>query len=370
MPRRKRVLVAMSGGVDSSTVAALLSDEGHEVIGVGLKLAHSPPAAGSESSCCGIAGMDDARRVASRLGIPFYVLDYRDVFEKHVVRYFCRSYISGVTPNPCAECNRTVKFGALQRLAEAAGADYVATGHYARVSRDPASGRYLLRKGVDAARDQSYFLCSLSQKQLSRALFPLGTLTKTETRRLAAFFGLHVHEKAASQDICFVDRGGYRRFLAAKFPEAHAPGPIRNTRGELIGRHPGVAFHTVGQRRGLGVARGKPTYVVALEGATRTVVVGDRADLDRDGVYLSRMNWIPFENPRDQLQAGVKVRYRHPEAPTVVSPLGADRAALSFRVAQSACAPGQLAALYDGDLVLGGGIIEQSLPESVSGAPW
>jgi tRNA-specific 2-thiouridylase len=363
--RRKRVLVAMSGGVDSSTAAALLSQQGHEVIGVGLRLVSWPPEAGSENSCCGIAGMDDARRVAARLGIPFYVLDYQAVFEERVVRYFCRSYISGVTPNPCTECNRTVKFGVLQRFAESAGADYVATGHYARVSRDPSSGRYLLRKGVDAARDQSYFLCSLSQKQLSRALFPLGTMTKTETRSLAASFGLHVHARASSQDICFVDRRGYRRFLAARFPEAQAPGSIKNTRGETIGRHPGVAFHTVGQRRGLGVARGKPMYVVALEGATRTVVVGDRGELQRDGVCLSRMNWIPFEKPGGRLQAGVKIRYRHPEAQTVVSPLRADRAALSFNVPQSACAPGQLAVLYDGDLVLGGGTIEPSVPESV-----
>lgn len=351
----------MSGGVDSSTAAAMLAAEGHEVIGVGLvfpdlcknKMQHRAGHGSRRTTA-----MDDARRAASRIGIPFHALDCGELFERSVVDYFCRSYLDGITPNPCVECNRVVKFGSLLKKAVELGADHVATGHYARVSRDPRTGRYLLGKGADTDKDQSYFLYSLSQEQLSRALFPLGEMTKKETRALARSLGLEFHDKPASQDICFLGKQNYREFLAERFPGLVREGPIVNARGKTLGRHRGIAFYTIGQRKGLGIADIEPLYVLAIDGRTCTIVVGARQELLRKNIAVERVNWIPFEKPSASLDLGVKIRYRQPEARAVVTTSGDDRAQVAFRMPQAAVVPGQSAVFYDGHVVVGGGIIE------------
>ncbi len=358
MSHSERIVVAMSGGVDSSAVAALLKRRGYQVIGIGLKLSEPPLPSQGIPTCCGIAGMNDARRVASQIGIPFYVLDYEEIFETAVIDKFCRSYLNGLTPNPCVECNRAVKFGRLLELADVLGADHVATGHYARVCRDPRTGRYLLKKGTDAEKDQSYFLYALSQDQLSRALFPLGAMTKDDTRRLARSFGLCVHDKPASQDVCFLGRTDYRRYLVERFPESLSPGRIVNARGQVLGRHQGIAFYTVGQRRGLGVATGQPLYVVSVERATGTVVVGNRRTLQCSHVSVRHVNWIRFDEPPDAFQVGVKTRYRQPEAPATITPGRNGGAIASYLTPRPAAARGQSAVFYDGDVVVGGGIID------------
>jgi len=303
--------------------------------------------------------MDDARSVAGRIGIRFHVLDYREFFEKTVIDYFCRAYLRGETPNPCIECNRVVKFGRLLELADSFGADCVATGHYARVTRDVRTARYLLKKGTDAGKDQSYFLYSLRQEQLSRALFPLGEVTKEETRRLAESLGLGVSDKPASQDVCFLAGGSYRAFLAERFPESLEPGPIVDPSGRLLGRHRGIAFYTVGQRRGLGVAAGEPLYVLDVDKATRTVTAGSRDDLRKSRISVKHVNWIAFERPPERLEVDVRLRYRHRALRATVSPAGDGRVVVSFATGGTTAAPGQSAVFYDGDVVVGGGIIER-----------
>lgn len=347
----------MSGGVDSSTAAAMLASEGHEVIGVGLRLFDLCEERAGHGACRSTA-IDDASRAASKIGIPFHALDCRDLFQRSVVDYFCRSYLDGTTPNPCVECNRVVKFGSLLKKAVDLGADHVATGHYARVSRDPNTGRYMLWKGADRDKDQSYFLYSLSQEQLSRALFPLGEMTKKETRALARSLGLEFHDKPASQDICFLGKQNYREFLAKRFPGLVREGPIVDTLGKTLGRHRGVAFYTIGQRKGLGIADNKPLYVLAIDGRTGAVVVGARQEFLRKDIAIERVNWIPFDKPSASLGLGVKTRYRQPEAPAVVTYSGDDRARITFHEPQAGVAPGQSAVFYDGHVVVGGGIIE------------
>ena len=355
---RKRILMAMSGGVDSSTAAALLKERGDEVIGVGLKLAGGDASEEGERGCCGFGAMEDARRVALHLDIPFHLLNYERVFRQCVIDPFCRSYLAGRTPNPCVVCNERVKFGHLMGLADAVEADHIATGHYARVCRDDFTGRFLLKKGVDPDKDQSYFLHSLSQQQLARALFPLGGHLKDDTRELARSFGLPVCDKPASQDICFVGEGDYRRFLAEQCPGCFEPGPIVSTDGEVLGEHRGVAGYTVGQRKGLGVAAGRALFVVRIDPAARTVVVGRREELDRKSVPVSQVNWIAFDTPPQRVRAKVKTRYRQPGAAATVLPRGDGAAEIVFDAPVTAVAPGQSAVFYDGDLVIGGGTIE------------
>ena len=356
MTDRKRIIVAMSGGVDSSCTAALLRRQGHDVTGIGLRFPDAVALAGDSRSCCGIAGMDDARRVAHKLDIPFYVLNYKDVFEHAIIDYFCRSYREGCTPNPCVECNRVVKFGRLLDLATALGADAIATGHYARICRDDDTGRYLLKKGIDPEKDQSYFLYPLTQEQLSRTLFPLGGRTKTETRALASSFGLSVCDKPGSQDICFVGDGDYRRFLAERLPETLRPGPIVDTYGRTLGEHHGIAFYTIGQRKGLGIAAAEPLYVVSVDPASNTVVVGGGDDLLTTRISVKDVNWIAFEYPPAEQELSVKIRYRQEGLPATVSSSGGG-AIVTLSSPQAAAAPGQSAVFYDGDTVVGGGII-------------
>jgi tRNA-uridine 2-sulfurtransferase len=354
----KRVVVGMSGGVDSSTAAALLQRQGYEVIGVGLRFPLLEVGCNSPRRCCGPAAMEDARAVANQLGIRFTALDYHEVFSQTVIEYFFRSYAEGRTPNPCVECNRVIKFGRLLEFARTLDANFLATGHYARTRLDPQSGRHLLLKGVDAEKDQSYFLYALSQEQLARALFPLGAMTKDETRRLARSFGLPVSEKPGSQDICFLGEGDYRSLLAERHPESLQPGPIVDARGRVLGTHKGVAGFTIGQRKALGIAAGETLYVIALRPATRTVVVGTKEELQQEKLIVAGINWIAFDPPPDSFEADVKVRYRQPEQPAAIRLLEPTRAEVRWRTPQPAAAPGQSAVFYRGDLVLGGGVIE------------
>jgi len=352
----ERVVVAMSGGVDSSTAAALLKERGHEVIGISLLLA---PNGGTAGPCCGSRGIEDARRVAGRLGIAFYALDLRREFRRSVIEPFCRAYGQGLTPNPCVTCNQRIKFGALLEKARGLGAGYLATGHYVTVEREGTSGRYALGMGADGD-DQSYFLYSLSQRQLRHALFPLGTFSKDQVRRMARDFGLPVHDKPGSQDLCFVSRGDYRGLLRAEQPDAFRPGPIVHVSGRVLGEHPGLAAYTVGQRHGLGIAHPEPLYVVALRPADNAVIVGEREHILRRRVRVGRVNWIACP-PRERLELRVKIRYNHMGVEAMVTPLDGG-ALVEFAEPQEAPCPGQAAVFYAGRRVIGGGTIEPDAP--------
>ncbi|HUO46289.1 MAG TPA: tRNA 2-thiouridine(34) synthase MnmA [Acidimicrobiia bacterium] len=344
-----RVLVAMSGGVDSSVAAALMKEAGHDIIGVTLKLWQGPNGEAPTAGCCTVGDAEDARRVAAQLDIPYYVFDYTSHFHRGVVDHFVDDYLNGRTPNPCVECNRTVKFSKLLDQAADLGCDLLATGHYAQIRAE--SGRYQLRRGRDLGKDQSYVLSMLTQKELARVLLPVGKLNKDETREIASSLGLRTAAKPDSQDICFVGRGGYRNFITRLEPAAVAPGPIVDTDGHVVGEHQGIAGFTIGQRRGVGVALGQRRYVVGVDHATSTVVIGGRADLDVDAVDLEQMTWVDLA-PTDG--AGLEVQYRaHGEAVPAIWKSGS----VVFTSPQMAVARGQTAALYRGDSVLGSGVI-------------
>ena len=357
-----RVIAAMSGGVDSAVAAALLCQAGYDVVGVLLRIWPSQRPAGVDErfdSCCSPRAADDARAVAAVLGIPFYALNFEAEFDREVIQPFCDDYAAGRTPIPCLSCNARLKFGSLLDRARGWGADLVATGHYARVERDPRTGRYLLRRGADPRKDQSYFLYGLTQAQLARARFPVGAYTKAETRRIAAALGLPVAEKPESQEICFVPRD-YREVVRARAGAALRPGPIRHVDGRALARHAGLGDFTVGQRKGLGISAGRPLYVVALDAPTNTVVVGEDRDLWSCEAHIGRCNYIPFDAPLGPLRVRAKVRYAHAGADATLIPLESGRATLRFDAPQRAIAPGQAAVCYDAqepDLVVGGGTI-------------
>jgi len=342
----------MSGGVDSSTAACLLAKQGYEVIGLSMKLPHTGEV--SESGCCGILGIDDARKVAQRLGIPFYDLNCEKEFKNKVIDYFCREYVSGRTPNPCIICNETVKLGSLLKKAGSLGADYIATGHYARLEHN--GKRYLLKKGKDKEKDQSYFLFSLSQKQLEHIRFPLGDYTKEEVRKLAKKFGLKVHDKPASQEICFVSTN-YHEFIRTQInANCFRAGPIVDTTGKVLGEHKGIAFYTIGQRKGIG-AHKKPLYVVEIDKENNTVIIGGEENLFKSELEASGVKWSSIEEPAEPLKVKARIRYRHKEQDALVTPLGGDKVKVRFDKAPRAITPGQAVVFYDGDTLLGGGWI-------------
>jgi len=356
--RQDRVVVAMSGGVDSSLVAALLVEAGYDVTGVMLHLW-----AEGENRCCAPEAVEDARAVAARLGIPFQLLDYRDEFYECVVRYFVAEYARGRTPNPCLACNQTIRFQRLLRHARDMGADYMATGHYARI--DEQDGHFRLHMGVDKRKDQSYVLYMLGQEHLRHLLFPLGNHTKGQVREMARVRGLPVADKDESMEICFVTDDDYRRFLAEQAPYAARPGPILNTAGHEIGRHRGLASYTIGQRRGLGNLATRrlgdsgpePLYVLRLDVEQNAVVVGTAAELGRQSLEAERVSYVSGEAPRAAVRVQAKIRYRAALVEATWIPAGEARARVEFQRLLRDISPGQAVVAYQGDAVLGGGII-------------
>jgi tRNA-uridine 2-sulfurtransferase len=351
-----RIVVAMSGGVDSSVAAALLREQGHEVIGLSMQL-YDQRGGETFGSCCTLDDLHDARRVASVLGFPHYIVNFERQFEETVISNFVREYASGRTPLPCAHCNSDLKFSTLLERAIGFGAEHVATGHYARVERRD-DGRWLLTRSADRQKDQSYFLFSLTQGQLARACFPVGALTKPQVREEARRLGLNVAEKPDSQEICFVPTGDYAAFVAKKQPDVAQGGAIVDERGVKIGEHAGVHRYTIGQRKGLGIAAPAPLYVLRLDAETRTVVVGARKALERTRLTASGVNWIATDAPADWSRVEAQIRHRHQPAAARVRSMADGRAELEFDVPQPAITPGQAVVFYDGDVVVGGGWID------------
>ena len=355
----KRVVVAMSGGVDSSVAAALLVEQGYDVIGIMMRLwSEEIEGATVSNRCCTPAQMDDARQIAEQLDIPFYVLDTRDVFRGTIVNFFVDQHSLGYTPNPCLECNRHIRFEWLLNNALALDADFLATGHYARI-RQTTEGAYQLLTGLDEAKDQSYVLSVLGQEQLSHTMFPVGEYTKPQVREIAARFGLPTASKHDSQDLCFVADGDYRRFLRQHRPEIAQPGPIMTRTGAVLGEHNGLANYTIGQRKGLGVTGPEPLYVLQMNAAQNTLIVGTLAELGSDRLTANRVNWVNGQPPAEPIRAQVKIRYKAKAVPATVTMLENNRMAVQFDEPVRDITPGQGAIVYDGDMCLGGGIIER-----------
>jgi tRNA-uridine 2-sulfurtransferase len=368
------IAVAMSGGVDSSAVAAMLCAEGYNVIGLTMQLWNQRRLAGHEGMpesvqgrCCSIDDVYDARRVAETLGIPYYVVNHEERFERDVVRPFVEEYLAGRTPIPCSLCNNHLKFDQLLVVAQQIGADRIATGHYAQVVFDEQLGRWLLKRPIDRSKDQTYFLFGLKQEQLSRTLFPLGEMTKPEVREFARKHSLAIAEKPDSQEICFVPGGDYKRFLEAYLSEQESTrtdlaGEMVTTDGKVIAEHAGVHNFTVGQRKGLGVATGSPLYVIQIKNDTRQVVVGKDEELYSRTLRARRVNLISTAKLREPMRVVVKIRHRHQPAAAMIESAGPDEVQVTFDQPQRALTPGQAAVFYDGDIVVGGGWIENSTP--------
>lgn len=359
---KKKVVVAMSGGVDSSVAAALLVEQGYDVIGVTLKLANYEETEGRTfGGCCGSKDFYDARSVAQTLGIPHYHFNYVNDFRTSVIDYFKKSYLKGETPNPCIACNQHVKFDRLLEQTQALGADLLATGHYAQISE--SGGIYYLSKAVDPSKDQSYVLYHLGQSQLSKTLFPVGGHTKAEIREVARRYGLVTADKPDSQEICFVPNNNYRTFISEETTESERPsGEIRHKDGTLLGKHRGLPYYTVGQREGLGLAVGRPLYVTELDTNSNTLVVGEKDDVMARGMEVREVSWIRDLGPSLPKKVSVKIRYKHSEAQAELALTSDGRVAVSFDQPQSAITPGQAAVFYEGSRVLGGGVIHLVRP--------
>jgi tRNA-specific 2-thiouridylase len=387
-----RIVVAMSGGVDSSVAAALLKEQGHEVIGIMLRLWSEPGVIEddgvervAQNKCCSLEAVDDARRVARLLDIPFYLVNVEEEFQQKIVESFYEDYVAGKTPNPCLTCNRHIRFTVLLKRALALDAEYLATGHYVRVDDNPVTGKRRLRRGIDDGKDQSYVLHVLNQHQLAHASFPLGAYTKSEVRAMAAERGMSVASKAESQEICFVAQNDYRgfidRYANSKMAERAEelvgagvgsvqserpliaiprPGPIYDQQGKQIGRHRGLAYYTIGQRKGLGVTSLEPLHVLKIDGESNALVVGPAAALEQESFLVGKMHYVSGETPGEPFEALVRVRYKATEQPALVTPLEGDRVQVTLKHPQRAITPGQAAVFYggtEGEEVLGGGII-------------
>jgi len=339
----------MSGGIDSSVAAALLKEADNEIIGVTMQVM-SPD---NRDTGAGIL----AGRIADKLGIPHQVVDLRDIFSRRIIDDFCREYRRGRTPNPCVMCNKEIKFGVLWKRAREMGADYLATGHHARVEQDKISGRYLLKKGADKRKDQSYFLCRLDQEQLGHAVFPVGNTTKEEVRRIAGELGLDAADGRESQEICFIPDDDYAGFLESRIPGAAVPGPVLDSEGKIIGEHRGIIHYTIGQRKGLGIAAGEPMYVIAIDAERNAVVAGMKEQTYGTELVAGDLNWIAVSPPQAPVKVKAKIRYGHAEAEATVTPLDINDVQVKFTKPQAAITPGQTVVFYDGDTVLGGGTI-------------
>jgi len=349
-----RIVVAMSGGVDSSVAAALLTEQGHDVIGLSMQLYSQDK--GHFGSCCTLDDLNDARRVASTLGFPHYILNLEERFQETVISNFVHEYASGRTPLPCAHCNSDLKFSTLLERARGFGSESVATGHYARIERSPV-GRWLLQRSVDRDKDQSYFLFSLTQEQLAGAVFPVGSLSKPAVRAEAHRLGLAVADKPDSQEICFVPDGDYAAFVASRTPDARG-GAIVDDSGRTLATHEGVHRFTIGQRKGLGIATGMPLYVVKIDAESGDVTVGPRSALERSTLTASAVNWVSVDAPSTWLRVSAQIRHRHRAAAGRVRALDGHRAEFEFDDPQAAVTPGQAVVFYDEDVVVGGGWIE------------
>ena len=362
MGGKKKVVVAMSGGVDSSVTAALLLEQGYEVIGVTMQFRkpEAAPTEGGNGGCPDPNPVEDARRVAEQLGIPHYVLDFQDIFEEKVVNYFTSEYQGGRTPNPCIACNRHIKFGALLKKAFELGADYLATGHYARVGFSDHFGRYTIRRPVDRKKDQTYVLYGLTQEQIAHALMPLGEYTKEQVREMAAGFGLPVANKAESQDLCFIMQGSYQDYLREKAIN-YKPGPFLNLQGEVIGTHKGIPFYTIGQRRGLNLAAGERLYVVRIDAENNTITLGPEKAIWGKCLRAENANLILFEEQPGPFEVEALVRYNGRPAKAIVQAMDGNALQVCFLTPQRSITPGQSVVFYLGDYLGGGGIIEETI---------
>ena len=354
----KKVFVAMSGGVDSSVVAGLMKEAGHDVVGVTMCFSISHPN-NKKPSCCGVAGIEDARRAAQILDVPHYVLDFAADINDYIIEDFTQEYFSGRTPNPCVRCNQHLKFGSLYKKVMALGGDFLATGHYAKIHFNPTRDFFELKKAKDDRKDQSYFLYSISKETLPKVLFPLGDLSKPEVRELARKYQLNTAEKPESQDICFVPDGGYQQFLRERVGEsAFLPGPFKNHEGKIVGLHKGIASYTIGQRDKLGLALGHPVYVYKIEKETNTVYVGPLSYLYSKGLVAGQFNPVSMRIPPEPLEVSVRIRYNAPEVKGTLTGLKDGRIRVDFSEPQKSVTPGQSVVFYDGDVVLGGAIID------------
>ncbi|MDI6781296.1 MAG: tRNA 2-thiouridine(34) synthase MnmA [bacterium] len=356
--RGEKVAVAMSGGVDSSVTAYLLKEAGYKVIGITMNLLELGCEIEQPDTCCSLQAFEDARDVAVRLSIKHYIVDCKTEFEQEIIHPFMDEYLNGYTPNPCVACNSMIKFGLLLDRARQLGAKYLATGHYARIEQKDA--RFVIRKGIDATKDQSYFLYRLTQKQLSQAIMPLGNYHKADVRKIAERLGLKTAAKTESQEICFIPQNNYQEFIKQRAADRLVPGDILDSDGNIIGRHEGIAFYTIGQRRGLGIAVGKPLYVIRIDSCRNAVIVGDKDLLYSQRLTAKSMNWVSVPGITSRLSLMARIRYLHKETKAFVSPLngGSDMVSVEFDEPQQAITPGQSVVFYRDDEVVGGGIIQ------------
>lgn len=358
----KKVMIGMSGGVDSSVAAAILKQEGYEVTGVTMKIwPEQPGTVSPEGGCCSLSAVEDARRVAFQLDIPYYVLNFQDIFEERVIRYFTDEYQKGRTPNPCIACNRFVKFEALLNKAISMGIDRIATGHYARIEKDAALGRMLLKKSVTQAKDQTYALYNMTQEQLSRTLMPIGNYDKETVRKIAAELGFDIADKPDSQEICFIPDNNYGGFISSRMNKPAVTGKFVDTKGNVLGEHKGIVYYTVGQRKGLGITFGKPMYVVRIDVESNTVVLGQSGEEYSAGLLASDLNWIAFDRLDQPMKVRAKVRYSAKEADAIITPLDNGTLRADFQAPQRAITPGQSVVFYEGEVVLGGGVIDRQI---------
>ncbi|MGL4361879.1 MAG: tRNA 2-thiouridine(34) synthase MnmA [Cellulosilyticaceae bacterium] len=351
------VVVGMSGGVDSSVAAHLLKEEGYNVIGLTMQIWQEDAEEDKDGGCCGLSAVDDARRVCQKLDIPHYVINFRDDFQEHVIDYFVEAYQRGETPNPCIACNRYVKWESMLKKALQIGADYIATGHYARIVKDEKTGRYAMVQSKTLAKDQTYALYNLTQYQLKHTLMPLGDYTKDEIRAIASEIGLAVANKPDSQEICFVPDDDYAGFIEKETGKKMPKGNFVNTKGKVIGEHQGIIHYTIGQRKGLGLSCGKPVFVQKIDAKTNTVVVGDNEELMTYEVLANNLNFMAFETLPSKMKVSAKIRYSHPPQPCMVEMIDEDTIKCTFDTPQRAITPGQALVIYMDDLVLGGGTI-------------